>query len=149
MENEKVSWEKVYKTSQVIWIATLMSQIVFPAFVLAGKPNLLRLDLSGLILGSNATFVLALAAVSILSLTLSFVLKKKFLAQAIAETKPSLFITATIVSVALAEVSSLIGLLLALAFNYQFFFVFSALGIIGTVLHFPKGDEDNSAGFKP
>lgn len=148
MDKGKSSSEQIYKTSVVIWFAILMSQVMFLVIVFVVKPELFRFDLGAPILGSNAEFVIAAVAVATVSLTASSALKKKFLALSVAEQKPSFFLIATIISVALAEVSSIIGVVLAFIFDYQFFFVFSALGIIGTLLHFPKRVDAHAASFK-
>jgi len=148
MENDKLNPEQTYKTMMIVWFAILMSQIMFVFIIFVVKSELFRFDFSGPLLGSNPPVVLIAAGISIITLIASFVLKKKFLAQAVAEQKVALVQTATIVGCAFAEVSSLLGLMLAFAFDFKLFFVFSAFGIIGTLLHFPKRDDAHAASYK-
>ncbi len=145
MENEKLDPEQTYKTTMVVWFALLMSQFMFLFMIFVVRSELFRFDFSGPLLGENPLVVFVAAAVSITTLILSFVLKKKFLTQAVTEQKVGLVQTATIVGCALAEVSSLLGVVLALGFGFKLFFVFSALGIIGTLLHFPKREDAHAA----
>jgi hypothetical protein len=48
----------------------------------------------------------------------------------------------------LCEAISLLGVALAFAFSYQYFFLWFALGILGTILHFPKRDNLVAASYK-
>ncbi len=149
MQNEKIKPEGAYQTLMVLWGALLMSQFLFLVIVFVIKPELLSLDLSKPLLGNDGVIVMALAAVSLSTLGASFVLRKKYLAQSVAEQKIELVQTALIIGCALAESVSLFGLLLAFVFDYQYFFFFSALGILGTLAHFPRRDDVHAANFRP
>jgi len=41
-----------------------------------------------------------------------------------------------------------LGIVLAFAFAYQYFFAWFALGIIGILLHYPRRDDIVSASYK-
>jgi hypothetical protein len=56
--------------------------------------------------------------------------------------------TGLIIAVALCEASSLFGLTLAFAFDYQYFFLWIILGILGIALHFPRRSELHAASYK-
>ena len=53
-----------------------------------------------------------------------------------------------IIALALCEASSLIGLTLAFAFDYQYFFIWFALGILGVLLHLPRQNDLLAADYK-
>jgi len=148
MQNQKINPDDAYQTFMVIWVGLFVSQFLFVGLAFFIKSEVLRFDMSKPLLGENALVVLALAAISIVDLALSFVLRKKFLAQSVAEQNIGLVQTAMIVGCALAEVISLIGLFLAFAFNYQYFFLFSALGMLAMVLHLPRRSDIAAASFK-
>lgn len=148
MSNENINVEEQYKTMTILWFALLFSQIMFLVVLFFVKPEIYRLDFSKPLLGENAPVVLALAFLSVSTVAASFVLRKKFLAQAVSEQKTELVQTALIVGCALCEAASLFGLVAAFAFSYQYFFLFFALGIGGTILHFPKRENLIAASYK-
>ncbi|MEP6787558.1 MAG: hypothetical protein ABJB40_03945 [Acidobacteriota bacterium] len=148
MQNQKINPNDAYQIFMVIWISLFVSQFLFVALAFFIKPELLRFDLSKPLLGSNMVVVLALAAIAIVDLALSFVVRNKFLTQSVAEQNIGLVQTALIAGCSLAEVIGMLGLLLALAFNYQYFFLFSALGMLAMVLHLPRRSDIAAASFK-
>jgi len=79
---------------------------------------------------------------------LSFVLRKRFINQAINEQKLQLVQTAMIIGCALCESITLFGVVLAFAQNYQYFFLWFALGILGIILHFPRRENLIAASYK-
>jgi F0F1-type ATP synthase membrane subunit c/vacuolar-type H+-ATPase subunit K len=88
------------------------------------------------------------AVLAISNLGMSFVFGRKYINQAIAEQKVELVQTAVIIGCALCEAISLYGVVMAFAFSYQYFFLWFALGILGTILHFPKRDNLIAASYK-
>lgn len=148
MQNPKPTTEQSYQTILVVWIALLVSQLMFPFLVFFVKPDLFKFDFAKPLLGENQIIILALAFLSLTSLSLSFVIKKKYLDQAVTAQKVELVQTAMIVGCALCESVSLFGLFLAFSFDYQYFFLFSAAGILGTAFHFPRRESVHAATFK-
>jgi len=148
MPNEKINPEGAYGTLLTIWAALLMSQFMFLVIVFFTKPELFKFDLTKPLLGENAAIVVALAAISLADLVISIVLRKKFVERSVTEQNIGLVQTGMIVGCSLAEAISLFGLLLAFAFDYQYFFLFSMLGIIGILLHFPKRGDIHAASYK-
>lgn len=148
MQNEKINPEGAYSTLLTIWGALLMSQFMFVVIVFFIKPELFRFDFAKPLLGENAVIVVALAAISLANLAISLVMRKKFIERAVNEQNIGLVQTGMIVGCALAEAISLFGLLLAFAFDYQYFFLFSILGMIGILLHFPKRGDIHAASYK-
>lgn len=132
----------------IIWLALLVSQTMLLVVIFFAKPEVFRFDLSKSPLGENPMMTIMFAFLAISNLVLSFVFSGKYLNQAIAEQKPALVQTAMILGCALCEAVSLFGVVLAFAFSYQYFFLWFALGIIGTILHFPKRDNLIAASYK-
>src|SRR5687768_9267158 len=117
MQNEKTGPAGAYQTLVVIWFALLMSQLLFLPLIYLANPELFAFDLSQPILGDGAPLILLLAAISIVDLGVSFVLKKKHVDRAIAEQKIAFVQTGMIIGCALAEAVSLFGLLAAFALD--------------------------------
>ncbi len=138
MDQDKPKLTGIYQTFIVIWAALLISQLMFLVVLYFAKPGVFKFDLTLPILDQNAPIVIPLAAVALVSVGLSFILKKRYREQAISEQKIEVLQAGQVVGMALCEASSLFGLVLAFAFDYQYFFLWFALGIIGMLLHFPK-----------
>lgn len=146
MQNQNA--EAAYKNLLIIWAALLFSQILFVGMIWFIKPELFKFDFSQPILGDNAIVVGLLAMLSVSDLAISFILRKKTLERSVAEQSIPLVQTAMIIGCALCEAISLFGVMLAFAFNYQYFFLFSILGVIGILLHFPRRSDVHAASYK-
>jgi len=132
----------------VVWGALLSSQFVLLAILYFRKKELFHFDLSQPLAGSNPMMAAVLACLSITAFLLSFVLKSRMLKQAENEQNIAIVQTAMIVACALCESISLLGLVLAFAANYKYFFLWFGLGIFGIILHFPKRKHLIAASYK-
>lgn len=56
--------------------------------------------------------------------------------------------TGLVLACALSEVCSLLGVVLAFVFDYQYFFLWIGLGVIGILFHFPRKDALHAASYK-
>jgi F0F1-type ATP synthase membrane subunit c/vacuolar-type H+-ATPase subunit K len=148
-QNQKINPEQGYQTILVVWFALLISQLMFLFLVFFIKPELFVFDIAKPLLGGNAAVVLAFAALSLASIIASIIIRNKFLQQSVAEQNIAHVQTAVIFGCALAEVVSLLGLVLAFAFDYQYFFLFSLAGILATLVHFPRRSSVHAAAFRP
>lgn len=148
METGKTSAESAYKTLMLLWFALLISQVMFLVVLYFAKPEIFRFDFAKPILGENAPLILIFAALAVANFGLSFVMKNRAYRQAVEEQKVHYVQTGLILACALCEAISLLGLLLAFAFSYQYFFIWFALGIIGILLHFPRRDDVIAASYK-
>jgi F0F1-type ATP synthase membrane subunit c/vacuolar-type H+-ATPase subunit K len=148
MQNQTTSSEQTYRILMIIWCALFMTQFMFFVVVFFAKPELYQFDFTKPILGENAPLIMIFAVFAISNLVFSIFLAKKFIERAIEEQKISLIQTAMIIGCALSESISLIGIFLAFAFSYQYFFAWIVLGIIGMVLHFPQRDNIHKASFR-
>ena len=142
------SLEQGYKTMIVIWAAMLFSQLMLLVVIYFAKPEVYKFDFSKPLLGDNAVIVLAFAAVAAANLVLSFVMKKRSIEQAAEKQQIGLVQTGQILAYAFCEATSLLGIVLAFVFAYQYFFLWFALGILGIILHFPRRDDIIAASYK-
>lgn len=146
MQNTKP--EDAYKTLVILWFALLVSQVMFLVVIFFAKPEIFKFDWTKPILGENAVIVLVFAVLALANFGLSFVMKKRSYEQSVAEQKVALVQTGLIIACALCEAISLLGMVLAFAFSYQYFFLWFALGILGIILHFPRRDDVIAASYK-
>jgi len=146
MQNSNV--EQTYKTLMIIWLALLASQVMFLVIIFVAKPEVFKFDLAKPVLGANAAVTLAFAALAFANLALSFIMKKRSYEQAVEKQDVAYVQTGLILACAFCEAISLLGLVLAFAFSYQFFFIWIALGIFGILLHYPRRDDVIAAGYK-
>ncbi len=140
--------EQQYRTLAIIWFALLSSQLMFLVVTFFSKPELFRFDFTKPLLGDNSSIVLAFAFLALTNLALSFVMKKRSFEQAIEKQQIAYVQTGLILACAFCEAISLLGIVLAFAFSYQYFFVWFALGMLGIILHFPRRDDVIAAGYK-
>ena len=148
MQNENLSSEEAYRTLAIIWFALFMSQFVFLVVIYFSKPELLKFDFTEPFLGENAVVIILLAFLAISNLIISFFLSKRFINEAIEKQSIAFVQRAMVVGLALCESISLFGLVLAFVFNYQYFFVWIAVGILGMLFHFPKRENIHLANYK-
>jgi hypothetical protein len=127
-----------YKTLVFIWAALLVSQLVFLVLILIVKPALFVPDLSRPLMGSQPLVTLVFAVGGIAALVLGFMFRNQHMARAAVDHDASCVQTGLVLGCAFSEACSLLGVILALAFNYQFFWVWIGLGIIGILFHFPR-----------
>lgn len=144
----KANAEQSYKTLIIIWIGLLISQLMFVVLIWFTKPELFKFDFSQPILGDNALIVGLFAVLSVSDIVIGLIIRKKTLERSVAEQSIPLVQTAMIIGCALSEAISLFGVMLAFAFNYQYFFLFSILSVIGILLHFPRRNDVHSASYK-
>ena len=148
MDESKEPVEVEYKTLVVIWGGLLLSQLVFAAIVYFVKPQLFHIDTSLPVMSEKPLIVLVFGAAAIVVFALSFILRNQYIRRAINDHDAGCVQTGLALGCALSEMCSILGLILALAFNYQYFFFWVALGLIGILLHFPRKGNLDAATFK-
>ena len=146
--NQTGNVEQSYRTLMLIWFALLNSQLLLLVVLYFARPEIFRFDFSKPLLGENSVMVIVLAILAVSTFLLSFVLRSRFLNQAINEQKLELVQTALIVGCSLCEAISLFGFVLVFILNYQYFFLWFALGILGIILHFPRRGNLIDASYK-
>ncbi len=135
-QNNKI--EQTYRTHLILWLAFLMSQVVFLFVVFAARPELLKFDFSKPLLDDNMVLIIALAFFAVLNVGLSFIFRAQYVKMAIDEQSFALLQQGMILGIAFCESAAIFGLVLAFIDNYQYFFAWNLLAIVGTLLHFPR-----------
>ena len=127
----------MHKNLLVIWLALFSSQFMFLAIVYFVDPKLFEFDFTKPLLDQNSMIIIIFAVFGFFNLMASFVLKKKFLNEAVTKQKPELVQNAILVACALCETVTLFGFMLAFVAEYQYFFVWMIVGALGMLFHFP------------
>ena len=135
--NENVPVGQFYNNLVFIWLALFVSQFVFLFVVYFIEPKAFEFDFSKPILDQNRIIIVIFAAAAIFNTFLSVILKKRFLDQSVKDQNVAFVQTAMIVGCALCETVTLFGLMLAFIAQYQYFFAWFALGMLGMLVHFP------------
>ena len=148
MNEAKPNLVAQYQTLVVLWAAILASQLMLIVVLFVTKKELFELRFSQPIEGQSGSMILGLAVAAVTCVGFSFAFKRRFLERAVEQQEPKLVQTGLIIAVALCEAASLIGMSLAFAFDYQYFFAWFILGIAGTLLHFPRQSDLLAAGYK-
>lgn len=144
----KQNVEQLYRTNLVLWSAFLLSQSVFFMVLYFAKPALFKFDFSKPFAGENLIVVIIFGFMAIMNLFIGLFLRLQGVNRAIEEQKPMLLQQALIIGLAFCESLSILGLVLAFAFDYQYFFLWFILAIIGMFLHYPKRQNYHDASFK-
>ena len=148
MNEPKPNLVAQYQSLVIIWGAILMSQIMFLVVLFVTKKELFEFRFDQPVTGQSGSMILGFAVVALTCVGFSFAFKRRFFERAVEQQEPNLIQTGTIIALALCEASSLIGLCLAFAFDYQYFFAWFILGIDGILFHFPRQNDLLAAGYK-
>lgn len=148
METQNSSIESMYKTTVIVWAAIFFSQILLLVVIYFAKPEIFRFDFSKPVLGENALMVILFGAMALVNVGMSIVLSRRAVNQAIEKQNPALMQSAIVLGCAFCEAASLLGVVMAFAFSYQYFFVWFIVGGLAMLLHFPKRDDFIHAGYK-
>lgn len=148
MSEENPTGEQIYRISALIWAALFAAQFIFAALPYVVRPELRRFDLSQPFLPEeNRAFVLIFALLALFLPFVSLFLKRMFTRRALEKQNPLLIQTAVIAGTALCETVTALGLVLALAFSYQYFFFWPTVGIAATLLHYPSRNAVHAASY--
>lgn len=137
-----------YQSLVLIWGSLLFSQLLFAAIVYFIKPQLYRLDTSQPVMSEKPLIVLVFAIGAIVVFALSFILRNQYIRRAIDDHDAGCVQTGLALGCALSEMVSILGLILALGFNYHYFYIWIALGLTGILLHFPRKGNLDAAMFQ-
>ena len=137
-----------YTTLVVIWFALLMSQVLFFVLIWFVKPEVISArnfsaDSIGQVLGSQPLITIVSGSSALVFFVLSQVIARQHARRAIQDRDAGCLQTGLVIGCALAEISSILGVILALLFDYPYFYLWIALGAFGIILNFPrKGSLD-------
>lgn len=144
----KQNVEQLYKTNLVLWSAFLLSQSVFFMVLYFAKPELFKFDFTKPLFGENFIVVVIFGFIAVTNLFVGLFLRMQAVQRAIDEQTPMTLQSGLILGLAFCESLSILGLVLAFAFNYQYFFLWFILAIIGMFLHYPRRQNYHDASFK-
>lgn len=130
--------DQKYRTLAVLWLILLFSQVLFIVVIYSAKSELFTVQSGQPLLGENPPIVIGAAFLALTNFAISFIMRKKAIERGIVEQKPQYVQTALILGAAFCEAISIIGLVLAIAFGYQYFYVWLIVGFVGIFLHFPR-----------
>lgn len=137
-----------YNTLVILWAAMLMSQVLLLFVAFMTKRELFDFRFDQPITGQSGPMILGFAVVALTCVFFSFAFKKRFFERAVEQQEPQLVQTGLVIALAFSEASTIFGLCLAFAFDYQYFFAWFALGILVMLLHFPRQNDLLAAGYK-
>jgi hypothetical protein len=149
MNKGKKTIKVEYKSLVIIWLALLASQVLFLAMVYVIEPELLTIAWTKPTLGNQPLITLAFIVSAIVFFVLSFVMRRQYGRRAVEDRDAGCVQTGLVLGCVLSEIPSLFGLLLAFIWNYQFFFLWIALGAIGILFHFPRRGNLDAAVYGP
>lgn len=144
----KQNVEQLYRTNKVLWSVFLISQSVFFMVLYVVKPALFQFDFGKPFAGDNLIIVAIFGLMAIFNLFVGLFLRIQTVQRAIDEQNPQMLQTGLILGLAFCESLSILGLVLAFAFDYQYFFLWFILAIIGMFLHYPKRQNYHDANFR-
>jgi len=142
-----------YKSLVVIWFALLMSQVLFFVLIWFAKPELVSpgyLTASSIreVLGGQPLITLVFAASGLIFFSLSQVIARQHMRRAVRDRDAGCIQTGLVIGCALSEIVSILGVILALLFNYPYFYLWIGLGAFGILLNFPRKSNLDAATFE-
>ena len=138
---ESASVNAKYRVMLILWVAFVSFIVGYFVISIVLKPAEDNAE------GRVITF--ALTATGVFLAIISFAIKQKFLTQAIETHSPSLLQTGLIIALALCESAALLGFVDYLATGNRYYYVLFLVGLIGTLLHFPRRDHLAAASYRP
>ena len=138
-----------YQNLVIIWLALLMSQVVFFVAAWYIKPGLAKFDTSTPFLGEKPAIILVFCASAVVFFGLGLILSRQHNRRALQDRDAACLQTGLTLGCALSEIPSILGLILALGFEYPFYYLWIALGAFGVLLHFPRKGHLDAANYGP
>lgn len=139
-----------YQTLVVIWFALLMSQVIFLLLIWFIKPELISaryLSASSVreVLGSQPLITVVFAGSALIFFLLSQVIARQHMRRAIRDRDATCIQTGLVIGCALSEIASILGVMLAVLFDYPYFYLWIALGALGILMNFPRRSNLDAA----
>lgn len=122
----------------LIWTLLFMSQFLFFAAIYFNKPELFQPADDPSLFGDSPVVVALFAFLALIDLGIAGFVHRKGISEAIANKDPKALQTSLIVGCALCEAVSILGMFLAIAFSYHYFYLWFILGAIGIIKQFPR-----------
>jgi F0F1-type ATP synthase membrane subunit c/vacuolar-type H+-ATPase subunit K len=148
MTDQDRNIDQLFRTMAIIWFVLLMSQFALLGLTFSLLPQEAVANAQYGFLSSNPPIIIGALFLAISNLAISFFMRQRTQEQAIAEQNVKHLQTGLVIACAFCESISIIGMVLAVAFAYPFFYIWFALGILGIFLHFPRRKQLLDATFK-
>lgn len=126
---------------RTLWIAMVLSVGGYYFFTLVAAERSSEVS-------PNSTLSLAFVAVALLTIPVSFLVRKKFLTQSVDQQRPEIVQQGYIFALAIIEVGALLGLLDLFVTGNHYYFVPMIIAACGQLLHFPQRQHLLDACFK-
>ena len=137
---EETKLEARFRVLLILWFAMLFSVIIlFVMTKVIGTP---------LSAHDNPMFVWMLMIPGALTIALSFVMKRRFMAQAIERRSPAAVQTALIIALAFCESVALFGMVVFFVTGSRYYYLFFIVSVTAMLLHRPRRDQLRAATFK-
>lgn len=132
-----VRLESRLRATRILWAVSMLTTVVYALFFVV--PLRLAYDLKAS--DDNSSLLSTLTAISLVSVSVSFVLRRRFYKRAVERGEPVRLQKGFAYAFLLCWIPSVLGLLgLTCTFNVETFLL-SALGLLGQALHFPRRDQ--------
>lgn len=131
------------RTMFILWLALLMSIVMYFILTLVAAPEIRASQTT-----SESWLIVALTALAMILVIISFVVKQKFLRRSVDQQNVELVQTGYVLAWALCEASALFGVLECFALGYRYYYALLLLGAIGIGIQFPRRDHIAAATFK-
>lgn len=126
---------------RTLWIAMVLSVGGYYFFTLVAAERSSEVS-------PNSTLSLAFVVVALLTIPVSFLVRKKFLTQSVDQQRPEIVQQGYIFALAIIEVGALLGLLDLFVTGNHYYFVPMIIAASGQLLHFPQRQHLLDACFK-
>ncbi len=135
----EVTLDTRYRTMVTLWFGLFFSIVVFFLFALLTSPAEAT---------ENSTVSLVLAIIGTLAVIASYLVKQRFLSQAVEKQNVAMVQTGMIVAAALTEIAAMLGLLDHFTTGNRWYYLLMIVAVIGALLNFPKRDHLLAASYK-
>jgi len=140
--------DQLFRTMAIIWFVLLMSQFALLGLAYSMAGDQLQTNVEQGFLGAYPPVVFCAIMLGVSNLVISFFMRLRANEQAVADQNGKYVQTGLVIACAFCESISIIGMVLAIAFAYPYFYLWFAVGILGIFLHFPRRQHLLDASFK-
>src|SRR5690606_15806780 len=137
MASKREDIDHAFRISVIIWFVMVVSQVMFFILVVAAKPGLLASGGTE-ILGDKAAVVLGFAMLAATNFIVSMFVKKRAIEHAIAEKQIRYVQFAVVLGSMFCGFISFLGCVIAIGFDYPYFYAWFFFGFAGILMHFPR-----------
>lgn len=130
-----------YRTLIIMWLILLTAQIAIIGAVVNYTDKAFPIERGIGLLGNEPLIIIGALLLAAFNIAFSFMLKRQSLAYALEEKNVRYLQIGVIVACAMCESVSIFGLILAIAFSYEFYYFWFIISVAAILLHFPRRSE--------